>query len=312
MSAAAASPDQVGVTIFVHVFYPDIWKEMAAQIAASMPVPFDLIITSPHDISALAGPDTPYLQNLSRLRVENRGRDILPFLTAIENAPPYSIGLKLHTKKSTHRIDGDAWRRSIMASLLGSQEDVAKLLGAVGADRRIGLVAPEGMLLGVKKRTPGYRHLLDETAGRFGKVLTPQERKRSLFIAGSMFWFRHDAVADLVPSQVADLFEKETGQVDATAAHAMERYFSIHAARRGFVTLSTDVLDAASPQSSLETLHGLSKRAAGHQSVHIVQLPVPLMKLHRIMPFLGDVWRFLPMPVRLWMRRYLLGLPLRR
>ncbi|MFX7507214.1 rhamnan synthesis F family protein, partial [Acinetobacter baumannii] len=46
---------------------------------------------------------------------DNHGRDVLPFLHAADRLLQQndSLVLKLHTKRSTHRDNGDQWRREM-------------------------------------------------------------------------------------------------------------------------------------------------------------------------------------------------------
>src|SRR6185437_11945719 len=106
------------IVVLAHAHYPDIWREISMLLAERLALPFHLVLTSSHPQEEFVLPHTPALLSTRFLPVENRGRDILPFLRAMAETEDFEIGLKLHTKKSPQREDGAGWRAELLESLL--------------------------------------------------------------------------------------------------------------------------------------------------------------------------------------------------
>jgi lipopolysaccharide biosynthesis protein len=233
------------VAVIVHAYYPELLPEIL-DLLASWRRPCELHVTAPADrgdairghLARSRGPATLHT-------FENRGRDILPFL---EVARPLAAAgerlvLKLHTKRSLHRVDGEVWRRDILGKLL-APEAAARVAEAMIADDRIGLVGPEGHVLSLYSFWGSNRVRVNELAYRMG--LPPVEPADLAFVGGSMFWARTPALRPLLDLDIdAGDFEPEAGQVDGTLAHAIERAFALSALRAGLrLTDSGDPMTA--------------------------------------------------------------------
>lgn len=112
----------------------------------SWDVPYFLIIST---VADKADEVRGYLADLSvvaDVRVfENRGRDILPFLEIMKDLRGReSLVLKLHTKRSLHRQDGESWRRDMLEKLLAPKV-ASEIFAAFREQERLGLAAPEGI-----------------------------------------------------------------------------------------------------------------------------------------------------------------------
>ena len=103
----AKPPSIKDIAVFVHVHYLDVWAELSRLIAERINVPFRLIVTTSLQDAVLAKPDTIQMTSMEVIAVENRGRDILPFIRALAQNRDFDIGLKLHTKKSPQRSPVD-------------------------------------------------------------------------------------------------------------------------------------------------------------------------------------------------------------
>ena len=107
---------------------------------------------------------------------------------------------------------------------------------------KVGLVSPNRHLVPINlflgTNETNIRDLLKIYA------INPAETdlSKALFVAGSMFWFRNDALS-LSRSRSATIkFERERGQLDGTMAHAHERVFSMLAEHSGFISVTIDEL----------------------------------------------------------------------
>ena len=124
--------------------------------------------------------------------VENRGRDIAPFLAAAARAidDGYPLICKVHTKKSPHLRRGDNWRQEMLIRLLadGSADQIAESFRQNAA---LGIIAPEGHVLpGTQNLRLNQRHL----AALLSKLGYEGDPMPFVFSAGSMFWVRADAL----------------------------------------------------------------------------------------------------------------------
>ena len=218
---------QTDTVVCLHLFYADLLEEFVEAITAARKVrPLDLIISIPAGWAA-----ADFQKVISRLKpvhilvVDNRGRDVFPFLQALRvgTGMGYRYGCKIHSKKSLHLANGAAWRRKLVDNLL-APEVLEGLRDSFFASTEPGLAAKEESLM----------TLTDPAT-----VLHSQQRMRELsdtwkmtsslqgdFVAGTMFWFGFEALA-VVNASILDFdeFEPELGQIDGTLAHALERMF---------------------------------------------------------------------------------------
>ena len=118
--------------------------------------------------------------------VPNRGRDMWPFVRVLELGlvGDYDAVLKLHTKASVHRIDGDAWRDRLLDSLCPSPEGIGLILELLRRDPGVGMIAPAGAVLG-REFWGSNGPMVDALAARTGIGVDPE---RVWFPGGSMFW----------------------------------------------------------------------------------------------------------------------------
>jgi lipopolysaccharide biosynthesis protein len=74
--------------------------------------------------------------------------------------------------------------------------------------------------------------------GEIGGLLGLEDAPMRGFFAGTMIWFRPEALAACERlSGQKDLFEPELGQVDGMAAHALERLLAVMVEAAGFTVL---------------------------------------------------------------------------
>jgi lipopolysaccharide biosynthesis protein len=153
-------------------------------------------------------------------------------------ADGFAYLVKVHTKKSTHRNDGDSWRRDLYYKLL-TQKAMAGALHDFVRDPEIGILGPAGHVVPMSFYWGSNALAVEKLACRLG--ISPAELPRCNFVAGTMFFARTAALAPLADLALGDEdFEAESGQVDGTFAHAVERAISISAKAAGLKLLSAD------------------------------------------------------------------------
>jgi lipopolysaccharide biosynthesis protein len=234
----------------VHVWYPDVLDEIAAALQATG-IDWRLVITTAHEREAEVRKRVARLGLTAEIEVfENRGRDILPFLHVANRLLDEGVDvlLKLHTKRSTHRRDGEQWRRELLDKLL-SPERASAVLAAFREQPSLGIVHAEGHRQSLHDFRGGNQANVESLAIRLG--IQPLAAESATFVAGSMFWLRLGAARPLLDAHLSSAeFEAEAGQVDGTLAHAIERIFALSAAAAGFDTASVAQLCGVAESST--------------------------------------------------------------
>jgi len=223
---AAAPREGSRIAVVVHVFYPDLWPEIAALLQ-HIGEQFDLYVTLVREKSDhIERNIREHFPEAFTLVFPNHGRDMFPFVYLCNTGVlgTYDAVCKVHTKKSPQRVDGDAWRQSLLRSLLGSGGQIDRILDLIRSTPSVGIVAPEGGIGGTENWGVNA-HNLAELARRAGLEYRVQDIR---FPAGSMFWVRPQILGEVAALRLSETdFEIEAGQLDGTMAHAVERFVGI-------------------------------------------------------------------------------------
>ena len=273
------SPALLGVA--VHVYYPELLDEILDHLSA-IPVRFDLIVTNASGSDfAIDSQRLPRMANCAVLRVPNHGRDILPLVRVVNAGllDPYHVVLKVHTKRSEwrdgHELGGTGaeWRGRLLSSLLGNEDNVAGILDAFAASSALGTVTADGSLLG-----PEYWGDNQAAAASLLRRLELELPRELEFAAGSMYWTRGFALQGLRALGLSEEdFEPETGQVNATTAHAIERLIGILTTEAGLTQVERSRLGETDPATGRERFD------AGHSAPPRIRVvPFYLPQYHPI------------------------------
>ena len=225
--------------IVIHVFYLDTFQSIAGRLERYEPN-CDLYITLPplgcnQKIAAIR-------QRFPRARffiADNRGRDVLPFLSLIQSLNArrlqYDYICKLHTKKSPHRRDGNAWLDEMVNCLLPMEgHQRIKELFQPG----VGMLIPRDHAVSLREFMGGNEGLLDVILNAHGAL--DRKNESSYFSSGTMFWVHGEVLRNLSTDEHAYRFEYERSQVDGTLAHAWERAMTLLVQARGLRCLQSD------------------------------------------------------------------------
>jgi lipopolysaccharide biosynthesis protein len=222
--------DRKPIGVAMHIFYMDVFDEILGYLENIRSVSLKLYVTTtPENLGSVRKKLAGQRHDFTLIPVENRGRDILPFLRIlpqIVNAG-HELLIKIHTKKSSHREDGDLWRRDLLEKLL-TDPAIIDSLEFLEYNPGVGILGPTGHIVPMSYYWGSNETRVNALAARMG---VDAHRLQSLnFVAGSMFIARVRALMPLLNLGLCEHdFELETGQIDGTLAHAVERLFSASA-----------------------------------------------------------------------------------
>ena len=235
------------VAVVAHVFYHELWDEIADTITAAG-IPFDLYVTITDkgaETDALVLRIRERFPNARTLRYPNRGRDVLPFVHLVNAGvlDGYAAVCKLHTKRSPHREDGDAWRRHLIGNILPA--------GCTGTTLARFLALPDAGIWvadGQHFRSPEWWGSNEERVAQILARVEVRLQGDLAFPAGSIYWLKPSLVAIIKALMLRpEEFDVEAAQLDGTLAHAFERALGFLVAAGGLRVVETGEIPAGPP-----------------------------------------------------------------
>ena len=225
--------DGTKLAVVVHLYYPDRWDEIKKHLAR-IDQPFDLYVSIQKKHKDFTIDKVSVNHKVTNIAIiPNRGRDVLPFLviaTKLKAAHQYEYVLKLHSKKSLHRHDGDEWINSLFNELIpASIKNITDTLSKSDT----GIVGPGDHVVSLSRYMGGNRDRLSYiintvSNGTYSAEAILKGADNYPFFGGTMFWARLDFFDPIIQSKLSPVdFSTEKGQVDATTAHALERFFGL-------------------------------------------------------------------------------------
>lgn len=238
--ATGPSPS-AGVAVVVHIYYEDTWPDIAGALGG-LTIPFDLIVTTVAGRERLIQTIRQDYPRAEIEVVENRGRDVGPFIALLERGrlDRYKYICKIHGKKS---IDGRRktymgamWRRRLLFDLLGAPGAANAAIELFERDPSIGMIGPRVFRLPKE----GYSEDLSWSANRSmtlkiaERMGVPFEKFQLDFFGGTMFWVRPEALKPLANLGLAADMPNESGRIDGDLPHAIERVLSTSVLAAGY------------------------------------------------------------------------------
>lgn len=286
--AAQWSVWQRRVVVQLHLFYPAMAEEFCTFLA-HLPVGFDLLISVPEGTPLAPLEDRfrralPLARAITLRAVPNRGRDVAPWLVTfgddLRALDPQDLVLHLHSKRSPHSHYHAGWGPYLAHTLLGSRAVAAQVLSLFARDPQLGLVAPG--YWPPLRRAPNYGEERDLCAHLFARMgLGAIDPVCADFPAGSFFWARAAVLRPLLDLELGyGDFPMETGQINGTTAHAVERLLGAIPPRLGlrFDMVAVDLpyeLAPHHPRPALE-IQDLPALTAGQgPAVSVLCVPSP-------------------------------------
>ena len=215
------------IAIQVHIYFVELMDEMLEAVN-NIIYPFDCYISTDtvEKKEIIEKQFVPFCnaKNIIVENIENRGRDVAPFLCQIKPViKKYKYIGHIHTKRSLHTDFGEDWRKYLLRHLMGSPEYVKGVFNLFEANPDLGFIMPDVYPV-IKEyvKWDGAKDSVKEIINKIGlDIDLPNE---PIFPTGNMFWARCEAIEPLfkVGYTMKDL-PNEEGQLNLTLAHSIER-----------------------------------------------------------------------------------------
>ena len=230
------------IIIQVHAFYEDLIPEIINK-TNNIPVKFDLYITT--NTLEKKSIIENLIKNNSKANkyeikiVENKGRDVLPYLSQMHNViKKYKYICHLHSKKT--RFDpilGEKWRNYLFKNLFGDEDLISEILTDFENNEELGIVFPETYyyekenVIKYNKNNIKYMNFLLK---KIYKNSYFKIGEKIIFPSGNMFWARVEAVHQVFEQDIKNKCPREANQYDATIMHGIDRIWLFVAKLNGY------------------------------------------------------------------------------
>ena len=224
------------IAIQAHIFYEDLTFEVINKIN-NIPFRHDLYVTTISENKKLY--IEQIIQKHSRANnylidvVENKGRDVLPFIIQMKNHfKKYKYICHIHSKKTMKFPQtGNLWRNYLYNNLLGNKDIILEIIYDFEIKDKLGFIFPDtyyNTIKGVKNfETIDFKYH-KENINYIDFVFSQLFKrykigKKLIFPSGDMFWARIEAIHQIFQIKFTNKFPKELGQLNKTIMHAIER-----------------------------------------------------------------------------------------
>ncbi|TWB41180.1 rhamnan synthesis F family protein [Nitrospirillum pindoramense] len=240
---AALRDSEITVGIHIHCYYRDLIKPLLTW-AARVPARRRVFISVPNKQMAfeVKGYAKDFGLEVERIAVTpNRGRDIAPMIVEFRSElQSCDLALHIHTKKSVEKLsEGAIWFKELERNLAFNRAYCKNILNVFEQDEKCGAIVP----VPLENVRPfmvwgNNRTLAASVLDIFGLNKSILEMDRIEFPAGSMFWFRPQALKAIFDAGITfNDFPKEPIADDGTLAHVIERCFTYVTENAGYSTI---------------------------------------------------------------------------
>lgn len=237
--ALLSRQQKMKIAVVLHIFYVDLLDEFITYFK-NIPYDFDLHVST--SVDQLENVREKLFEYIGNKKVKiyvfpNKGRDMGPFVVGFRDIyQSYDLVCFVHSKKSC--IYGDnlqGWRSYLLSNLMGSADIVQNIIDYFANDSKLGMICPDTF--------PPVMNMHDWGGNREGVQFLARQMDLSVdfssppdFPAGSMFWFRPQALKPIFELDLsfADFEDRSEEKTDGTLAHAFERLFFYVVEKSGF------------------------------------------------------------------------------
>jgi len=234
--------------IVAHLHYLVLWPEIRAGLRR-LPPDARLLLTISD--GALPSADITTQTIMAEMAAEwpdafvqiwpNRGRDVGPFMRFLEEGRFDGLDCvcKIHGKRSLRdgrqALFGDVWRQYAIETLLPCTDSIELIGRYFTTNPQLGILGPARLRLPrhdlASALDSGHDLLRELMLSRFDRDFS----NRLVFFAGTMFWFRPDALKLLKhPPTGGWAFAPEPAPAEGSLAHALERLLPTSALLAGY------------------------------------------------------------------------------